>query len=83
MPIFYAGQLGPCLQCCQTIHTPVAFVAPPTSSADPNKRWTNLAASFAADSRGVVGDNVTNRCNEDKKEFRQAHKMLFWFILVF
>lgn len=28
VPIFYAGQVGPCPQCGRTIQTPVAFVAP-------------------------------------------------------
>lgn len=31
VPIFYAGQVGPCPQCGRTIQTPVAFVAPATS----------------------------------------------------
>lgn len=75
VPIFFAGQVGPCPQCGQTIQTPVAFVAPPASpvaaspcaeeknvvgqsTADPNKRWADPTASFATDSRGLMGKSI-------------------------
>ena len=51
VPIFYAGQVGPCPQCGHTIQTPVAFVAPPAPSATvpPSADAKNVAGQAAAD----------------------------------
>lgn len=62
VPIFYAGQVGPCPQCGHTIQTPVAFVAPPAPSATvpPSADAKNVAGQAAADPNKRWADPTTS-----------------------
>jgi hypothetical protein len=62
VPIFYAGQVGPCPQCGQTIQTPVAFVAPPAplSQTLPSSEVKNTTMPPAIDPNKRWADPTAN-----------------------
>lgn len=71
VPIFYAGQTGPCPQCGRVIQTPVAFppapaplaetrvaVPPNEASEPPAKRWADPTSTFASEATALTRKSI-------------------------